>query len=483
MSVRKIFYNTILQSAGKVISAVIGIVTIAIMSRQLGTTGFGEYTTIVSFMGFFGLLADLGLSMVVTKRISQLGADEEKILGNILVLRFLSTLFVLILGAFIGLFFPYSKMVKEGIFLAILAFSFMSGTQVLGGLFQKHLIIHQLAITEIIQRIIMLMLVVIAVLHHSELRQFILALSISMVLQFAFCLWLALRVIPFRPQFDFLLWKDVLNETWPLALSGLLSLIYFRADTLILSVLKPAADVGIYGLPRRIVEILLVFPALFAGLIMPFLARFAFTDWKNYRLYLQRSLDAVYLTIVPMVIVTFFFARPIVNAVGGTDFRDADSVLQIMIFSTAFLYVSLLLGYVVVALEAQRAMLWGHLIGSLLALVLYPWLILRFTYWGAAAATLIIHMLVCAYAYFVTSRRVDFCPSFVALGKALLCAIPMLALYRWAPLRWLTGMISGLGIYALMLLAFRVVPMEFIRQIFGRSEGSQYQQEGQVSPH
>ncbi len=126
MSVKKIFYNTILQSTGKVISAIIGIITVAIMSRQLGRTGFGEYTTVVSFMGFFGMLADLGLSLIVTKKISQYGADEKKILGNILALRFLATLLVLILGAFIGLFFPYSKPVKAGIFLAVFAFLFMS---------------------------------------------------------------------------------------------------------------------------------------------------------------------------------------------------------------------------------------------------------------------------------------------------------------------------------------------------------------------
>src|SRR3989344_4741679 len=83
MSVKKIFYNTLLQSVGKAISVAIGLITIAFLTRFLGDEGFGEYTTVISFMGFFGILADLGLYLVTTKEISKEGADEAKILGNV----------------------------------------------------------------------------------------------------------------------------------------------------------------------------------------------------------------------------------------------------------------------------------------------------------------------------------------------------------------------------------------------------------------
>ncbi len=481
VTVKKIFYNTVLQSAGKIISAIIGIVTVAVMSRYLGMTGFGEYTTVTSFMGLFSVLADLGLYLVTTKQISQSRTDETRILGNVLALRFLSALVLLSLGAVAAMYGPYSKSVKQGMFVTIIAFSFMSGTQVLAGLFQKYLIVYQLVISELIQRLSMLGLVLLFAYRRAGLLAFVFSLSLSSALHFAVCLWQARRLIVFRLRFDFGLWKEVLEESWPLALSGALNLVYFRTDTLLLSIYKSAADVGIYGLPRKIMEVLLVFPALFSGLIMPFMSRFAYSDWKRYRLYLQKSLDAIFLAIVPMVFVTMFFARQIINAVGGTGFQAADSVLKIIIFAAAAIYVGLLLGYAVVALGVQRTMLWGYLLASLVGLGLYFVLIPKFSYFGAAIATLVIQVLVCAYAYFVTSRKANFYPSFLMLGKALLAAVPAVVLYKWVLLPWSIEALLGLVLYFAMLLILKAIPGEFLHEIFERGEDSGFTKQAEMS--
>jgi len=155
-------------------------------------------------------------------------------------------------------------------------------------------------------------------------------------------------------------------------------------------------------------------------------------------------------------------------------------VLQIMIFATAFIYVGLLLGYVVVALGAQRAMLWGNLIGSLCGLVLYLWLIPRFNYFGAAVSTVVVQFIVCAYAYWLTARKADFYPSFRALGKALIAAIPVIAFYRWVLVQWIAELLAGLAIYSIMLLVLRAVPREFVREIFARGDESIFARQGEA---
>ncbi|MBI4812347.1 oligosaccharide flippase family protein [Candidatus Falkowbacteria bacterium] len=59
----RIAYNTIIQIAGKIISTALGLIAVAIMTRHLGTLGFGQYTTIITFLSFFGIIADLGLTL------------------------------------------------------------------------------------------------------------------------------------------------------------------------------------------------------------------------------------------------------------------------------------------------------------------------------------------------------------------------------------------------------------------------------------
>src|SRR3989338_6912040 len=89
---RRIFFNTIYQSAGKILSTAIALVSVGLTTRYLGQTGYGEYTTVISFMGFFGILADLGLYLTATKKISDPGADKKKIRGGIFGLRLVTVI-------------------------------------------------------------------------------------------------------------------------------------------------------------------------------------------------------------------------------------------------------------------------------------------------------------------------------------------------------------------------------------------------------
>lgn len=468
MSVKKIFYNTILQSAGKIISVVLGLVTIAYLTPYLGQIGFGEYTTVTAYMGFVGILADLGLYLIATKEISRAGADEKKILGNIFSLRFATVTALLCLGAAASLFFPYSAAVKKSMFVGILAFSFVSGTQVLVGIFQKYLVFYQLIASEIVQRLALLISTALFIFWKLDLIYFIWSIAIANALHFFISLHLSRRLVPFRLEFDYRFWFEILSKSWPLAFSVVLNLIYFKADTLILSILKRPEDVGTYGLSYKFLEVLLSFPAMFAGLIMPFLAKYAFVEWPKYRQYLQKSLDAILLVIVPMVASVFFFARPIVNLVGGQIYPDADTVLKILIFATAIIYVGNLLGYTVVALDSQKKMIAGYFLGTAVGLLSYLIFIPRFSYFGAAVGTVIVELAVASYAYFLTSKKSGYFPNFKILSKALLSIFPCALLFYFTNFFWMLEIFAGLLIYAGGLLVLKAVPVGFIKELLSR---------------
>lgn len=101
----KIAHNTIIQIIGKGIATFLGLITIAIMTRQLDQVGFGQYTTIITFLSFFGVIADLGLTLVTTQMISDPKIDQNKILSNLFSLRLISAIIFLGLAPLIVLFF------------------------------------------------------------------------------------------------------------------------------------------------------------------------------------------------------------------------------------------------------------------------------------------------------------------------------------------------------------------------------------------
>ena len=64
---RAIASNTAIQVAGKFAGNVLGILTIAIMTRALGRDGYGAFTTAISFLQFFGILVDFGLTLTMVR--------------------------------------------------------------------------------------------------------------------------------------------------------------------------------------------------------------------------------------------------------------------------------------------------------------------------------------------------------------------------------------------------------------------------------
>ncbi|MDP3986180.1 MAG: oligosaccharide flippase family protein, partial [Candidatus Veblenbacteria bacterium] len=76
-----------LQLVAKIIATAIGLAVVALTTRALGPAGFGSYTTIITFLQFAGILADLGLTMVASRSLGEGNIPRPTLLGNILSFR------------------------------------------------------------------------------------------------------------------------------------------------------------------------------------------------------------------------------------------------------------------------------------------------------------------------------------------------------------------------------------------------------------
>src|SRR5689334_15249734 len=79
--------NTIVQTVGRTIGTVLGLLTLGVMTRYLGAAGYGAFTTVTSFLQFFGILVDFGLSLTTVAMLSEAGVDRDKVSSNIFTLR------------------------------------------------------------------------------------------------------------------------------------------------------------------------------------------------------------------------------------------------------------------------------------------------------------------------------------------------------------------------------------------------------------
>jgi len=146
--------NYSVQFGGRIFGTFLGVVTIAVLTRHLGETGYGELTTAMTFLQMFGVMVDFGLTLTLVQMISAAGANEEKIVGNILALRLLSGIVFFGLAAAIGFALPYTLAIKITIAVGTLSYLFMTASSMLVGIFQKHMAIWRFALAEVINRFI-----------------------------------------------------------------------------------------------------------------------------------------------------------------------------------------------------------------------------------------------------------------------------------------------------------------------------------------
>lgn len=80
----KVAVNTVIQVVTKVVTTGLSLIVIALTTRYLGRYGFGQYTTAITFVTFFSIAADLGLTLVTTQLISRPGANISRVMSNLL---------------------------------------------------------------------------------------------------------------------------------------------------------------------------------------------------------------------------------------------------------------------------------------------------------------------------------------------------------------------------------------------------------------
>ncbi len=428
----KVAYNTIIQVVSKILSTILGLVAIAMITRYLGQTGFGEYTAAITFISYFAIFADLGLTLVTVQLISQPNANQDKILGNLFALRLVSALILLGLAPLIVLLFPYSAAVKISVAITAFSFLFIALNQILVGLYQKHLRMDKVAIAEVVSRIILVVGTYLALKIDSGLIGIMLATVAASAVSFLIHYLYSFSFARIKLCFDFSYWAKIINKSWPLAITITLNLIYLKTDILLLSILKRPSDigiiaeVGIYGAAYKVIDVLATFPFMFAGIILPILTTlWSKQDKDGFNTVLQKSFNVMVIIAIPLIIGTQFVASELMTLVAGKDFFVSGPILQILIGAVGLIFFGNMFAHAIIAIDKQRKIILAYLLTAVTSVIGYLIFIPRFSYLGAAWVTIYSEFVVAIVSAWLVWRYTKFCPRFDIFLKSLIASIAM----------------------------------------------------------
>ncbi len=462
----KVAKNTVYQIIGKALGTILGLLTVGLMTRYLGQTGFGYYTTAIAFLQFFGVLIDFGLQMTTAQLLSRPQADERKIFANIFTLRLVSAVIFLGLGAAIAWLMPYPLAIKIGIMIAAWSFLFISLQSVLIGLFQKQLAMAEVALAEVWGRGVLLVGVWLAIYLQGGFYYIMLAVAAGSLVNFLLLFVRAWKFFPISFASDKKIWRDIWDLSWPLAITISLTLVYFRADTVIMSLFRPQSEVGIYGASYKVLEILVQFPYLFLGLILPLLSRFHVEDKAVFGRIFQKAFDFLALIAVPMIFSVWVLGEKIMVFVAGGQFILSGVIIKILILAAAAIYFSSLFGYTIVSAGLQKKMIKFYLIDAALALILYIVFIPIYSYWAAAIITVLTEVFIALSSWWILRRQLKISLNLAAAWKYLVAAsIMSAAIALLHSQNLLTLVVIGLIVYFAALYFMKGIDRKEILEI------------------
>ncbi len=468
MDHRRFATNYAVQMLGRALAMVFGLVTIGILTRALSPAEFGDYTTGLTFLQFFGVIVDFGLTLTLIVMVSEPGADQKRIVGNLFSMRLLSGMIVFGLAPVAVLAFPYSSSVRDVVLVGSLAYLLMSEATLLVGVFQRHAAMWRSALAEMLNRAVLLALVFAVTSMGFEIQAVIVSTVVANLVWLVATLWLARPFVSVSLRFDWDVWKEVVRRSWPIALSIAFNLIYLKGDILFLSLFRSSADVAVYGVAYKVLDVLTALPVMFMGLLLPQLV----ADWsagsrETFRAHLSRAFDLFAIVTIPLVVGTQAVGTRLVEFIAGEHYAASGPLLQFLILALVAVFFSTLYGHAVVAVNRQRVMIFGYAAAAVVATAGYLTLIPRFGAWGAAATTLFSEILIATITFAVVRRASGATPSLTVTLKALACSALMYLLLRALPtsLPVIVSVAIGAAGYFAAMVGIGGIDIKKIREI------------------
>jgi len=353
--------NTGSQIAGKMINSGATFLITLFIARSYGVNGYGDFTKITTYIAFFYLLGDFGLNAIYLQKQKK----DDSLWGVLFGVRLIGSILLIFIALALLSFLPQGQLqgYTPAVRLAIILFSPAIFAQAIittaNALFQKYLRYDLSTLALSIGSIVAVILVwIVTIVFQPQIGVLFasIAFFVGLLVTAVVSVFLASRLEKLRLSFRLQDMSPLLISSIPLGLTLLCNQVYFRVDSLILTLSRQTSDVGIYGLAYKLFEVPLAFPTFFMNSVYPlFLVQAKIAKTKE----LQKMIGKVgwFLSIGAIVLVVLLWlAAPLISLI-RVDFLPSIAVFRILILGLPFFFVSSLTMWTLIALGKQMTLL------------------------------------------------------------------------------------------------------------------------------
>lgn len=416
-AVKVIASNTVFQLGSKLITMSVTFLLTYLISKNYGAYGYGLFTIFQSFPSIFYIISDFGLNAIGAREISKNLDKIDEIFSNILGLRVIISIFTLILSVILSFFIYSQPEIIFGLALAsfiIVAQTLVSTTNII---FQIKLRYDISSISNVVGYIFILIFSLIFINYDISVIYinflYVLALVISLLINLNFIKKYNIRI---KASFSKDYIKALASESWPLGLMFVFSQINFRSDSILLSVLplpktglNNIASVGVYGLPYKIFEVILVIPTFMMNSIYPMLLDAYNTNKRRFIYFFQNILYAIsmigfMLSVVLYVSIAYFIDIRFITSFFGSEFIYSKDLLLILISGITVFFITQPLSWYLVIKGQQKKLPLIYFISAIFNFSMNYLLIPKYSFYASAYLTWLSELIILVFLGFYTYK-------------------------------------------------------------------------------
>lgn len=452
--------------AARLVLVAFGLLSFALVARHLGLREFGAYALVVAVVPLLASVIDFGISTMAVREIARRPQDAAQIVSTTftIILAFAAAGSLLVLATLPAL--PYGGEVRAALAIAVAGLFMLLLSTVPGIVFQSAMRLELQAVVDLTSGIANLGLVLLVIALGGGLHAIVAAWVAAAALASVVAYVLGLGLLRFRPRLDRRLARLLLGRALPIGLAFVASAIHFRVDMVLLSVLQPFREVGIYGAAFRFLEHSLFAPLLFMGALFPVLAGYVARADPRLEATVQRAFTFLLLLAIPAAVGVVILAEPLITFLVGADYRQAATPLRILSVAVLFAFVNPLFTNILVAADLLSRMLWATMLAVVVNVGLNLVLIPPYSYNGAAAATVVSEAVGVTLVAVWATRHARVRLDWSLATRIVLAALAMgavVALLSDLPLA--VPVLTGALVYGVLVVALRVVDPREVRAL------------------
>jgi O-antigen/teichoic acid export membrane protein len=451
-TVARLASNTIVQAVGIPLQSLVSLGTYAAIARYLGPSAFGDYTTASVFLLIPVAFADIGLSAIVVREISAVPERAEAVLRASYSLRLIISALAVAVTVGTSFVLPFDHRARVAILImAFGAFLSLANLSVLP-ILQVQLRMQWAVFANLAGRFVTLVATLAVLALGLGFKAVVVANVIGLAVILAVGVYAARSAYTLRPTIDVAYWRRFVKASLVLGLGLAITQVYFRVDTVLIALLRPAAEVGLYGAAYKFIELTqglayTVFVSMF-----PALSAFAARGDSRFASLAQKGFDVVLAAALPLTIGMVFAARPLLDATAGDRYGAAAGVLQILAFYPLLAFVDGLLWRILIASHQERTLLLIGVSVLTLNIALNLVFIPLYGYRAAAVTSIGSEAFSLAIGIVAVRRKVGFLPRLDYLPAVIFAGVVMTAVTLVLPVERLVAAVVGGILYMVVLV-------------------------------